>query len=94
MTNSDTSFVTVRLPAELAAKMDELKMDREDDRNKSLEELVREYCESYVKIREMTRWEIAHMDELNRSYEEQPYDYEEAEFLEEAYKRSDEEGIK
>jgi len=74
--------------------MDELKMDRDDDRDKSVEELVREYCESYVKIREMTRWEIAHMDELNRSYEEQPYDYADAEYCEESYKRSDEEEIK
>jgi metal-responsive CopG/Arc/MetJ family transcriptional regulator len=93
MTNSDTSFVAVRLPAELAAKMDELKKDRDDDRDKSVEELVREYCESYVKIREMARWEVAHMDELNRSYEEQPDDYADVEVWEEAYKRSDEEGI-
>jgi metal-responsive CopG/Arc/MetJ family transcriptional regulator len=94
MTNSDTSFVTVRLPAELAAKMDELKLDRDDDRNKSIEELVREYCESYVKIREMTRWEIAHMDELNRSYEEQPDEYADTEFWEETYQRWVKENIK
>jgi metal-responsive CopG/Arc/MetJ family transcriptional regulator len=94
MTNSDTSFVTVRLPAELAAKMDELKLDRDDDRNKSVEELVREYCESYVKIREMARWEIAHIDELDRSYEEQPDEYADTEFWEETYQRWVKENIK
>jgi len=94
MTNSDVSFVTVRLPAELAAKMDELKKDRVEDRDKSLDEMVREYCESYVKIREMARWEIAHMDELNRSYEERPDDFADAEVWEETYQRWVKENIK
>jgi metal-responsive CopG/Arc/MetJ family transcriptional regulator len=94
MSNSDTSFVAVRLPTELAAKMDELKKDREADRDKSLEDLVREFCEEYVAVREMGRWEAAHMEELNRSYEEQPDEYADAEVWEETYQRWVKENIK
>jgi hypothetical protein len=66
--------VAVYLPADLVAKLEEVKQDREDDRNKSVQELVQEFCQSYVNVREMARWELAHMDELNRSYEENPND--------------------
>ena len=67
--------VAVYLPADLVAKLEELKQDREEDRNKSVQELIQEFCQSYVNIREMARWELAHMDELNRSYAEDPNDW-------------------
>jgi metal-responsive CopG/Arc/MetJ family transcriptional regulator len=94
MINSDASFVTVRLPADLALKLDELKKDREADRGKSLEDLVREFCEEYITVREMNRWEAAHMEELNRSYEEQPDDFADAAVWDESYQRWVKENIK
>jgi hypothetical protein len=43
-------------------------------------ELVGQFCQSYVKAREMARWESAHKDEINRSYTEDPNDWDDAPF--------------
>ncbi len=87
MADMATNTVAVHLPAELVAKMQELKEDREEDRGKPVEELVRELCQSYVTVREMHREELAHADELNRSYQERPSDWDDAEEWEALLKR-------
>jgi hypothetical protein len=89
--NTPSPMVPVNLPAELIAKLEELKHDRQEDRDKSVEQLVREFCESYVRVREKARWELAHMDEINRSYEEHPNDWEDADVWEAEYRRMEEE---
>jgi hypothetical protein len=70
--------VMVRLPAELVARMEEVKQDREEDRNKSVQELVEEMCQSFVEVREMSRRELAMREEIERSYRERPSDYDDA----------------
>lgn len=77
--------VTVSLPAELVAKMDELKQYREEDQNKSVEEIVHEMCQSYVRVREMAQWELAHRDEIEQSYRDRPNDWDDADVWAEAY---------
>jgi hypothetical protein len=79
MAGDATATVAVHLPADLVAKLEELKQDREVDRDKSVEELVREWCRSYVRMREMARHELANMEELERSYRERPDDWDDAE---------------
>lgn len=70
--------VVVRLPAELAARVEELKQDREEDRDKSLSDLVQEMCRSYVRVRELARLEMMAHAEIERSYQERPSDYDDA----------------
>jgi hypothetical protein len=94
MADAQAPFTIVRLPADLAAKMEELKQDRDADRGKSVEELVREFCQEYVAVREMARWERAHMEQLNRSYQERPDDFDDAEVWEEVRRRAPEEESK
>lgn len=91
MANSFPNTIAVNLPAELVAKMEELKQDREEDRDKSIEEIVVGFCRTYVTVREAGRWELAHMDELNRSYEQQPDDWADAAEWEALYRKSQEE---
>jgi hypothetical protein len=79
MADDAKATVAVYLPADLVAKLEELKQDREADRDKSVEELVREMCQSYVDVREMARQELANMEELERSYLERPNDWDDAE---------------
>jgi len=79
MADDAKATVAVYLPADLVAKLEELKQDREADREKSVEELVRQMCCSYVRVREMARHELANMEELERSYRERPNDWDDAE---------------
>jgi hypothetical protein len=78
MKDSVVDLVTVHIPADLAAKLQEMKQDREDDRNKSLEELVQEMCRSYVEVRELARIERDMHEELERSYRDRPSDFDDA----------------
>lgn len=64
--------VAVYLPADLVARMEELKQDREEDRDKSIQQLIEEFCQSYVAIREGHRWEREHAAELERLYLDSP----------------------
>jgi hypothetical protein len=85
MTKNPTPVIAVNLPMELVAKLADLKQDREDDRDKSIEELVRELCQNYVDVRAMAREEAARKDEIDRSYEEHPDDWDDAELWAKAY---------
>ena len=91
MAGSTPSRVAICLPAELVAKMEDLKQDREEDRGKSVEEIVQHLCQSYVRVSEMRRWEANHMDDINKSYEEHPNDWEDADVWEAEYRRAQEE---
>ncbi len=82
MADSPLPTVAVNLPADLVARIEDVKRDREEDRNRSLEQIVKDLCQEYVTVREMARWESAHQDELNRSYEEDPNDWYDARSLE------------
>ena len=90
MADKPIPMVAVNLPAELVDKMEALKRDREEDRNKSIEQLVLQFCETYVKVRELARWELAHMDELNRSYADNPNDWDDADVWENEFKKAEE----
>jgi hypothetical protein len=65
----------MHLPKELVAKLEEMKKDRAEDRDKPVETLVRELCQNYVDVREMARDEAARKEELERSYREDPNDW-------------------
>jgi hypothetical protein len=82
--------VPVNLPADIVARIEELKQDREDDRNQSVEEIVRRLCQDYVTVREMARQELGRMDEINRSYEERPSDWDDAAVWETHYRQMEE----
>ena len=90
MADKPIPMVALNLPAELVDKMEALKRDREEDRNKSIEQLVLQFCETYVKVRELARWELAHMDELNRSYADNPNDWDDAAVWENEFKKAEE----
>jgi len=90
MADEPMTMVAINLPAELVAKMEDLKKDRDGDREKSIEELVQQFCQSYVKVREMARWELAHMNELNRSYAENPSDWDDADVWDTEFKHVEE----
>jgi hypothetical protein len=79
MVDTPLPMVPVNLPADLLAKIEELKQDREDDRKQSVEQIVQRLCRDYVTVREKARWEQAHMEEINKSYQDHPNDWEEAE---------------
>jgi metal-responsive CopG/Arc/MetJ family transcriptional regulator len=87
MADTPVPMVAVNLPADLVAKLDEMKHYREEDRGKTVEEIVRELCQSYVDVREMARWELAHAEDLNRSYEEKPNDWDDSEVWKAASQR-------
>jgi hypothetical protein len=89
MSNPLSSQVAVYLPADLVAKMEELKQDREDDRIQSIQQLVERFCRTYVHVLEGHRWELEHMEELERSYRERPSDYDDAEEWEQLYKEEE-----
>ena len=74
MANDSQALVPVYLPAELVAKMEDLKQDREEEKTKSVQELILAYCESFVRRREASRRAADNLEELERSYQEQPYD--------------------
>lgn len=75
MDNKADPTIAVSLPASLAARVEELKQDRAEDREKSIHDLVREWCEDYVAVRELARQELARMETINRAYEEHPGDW-------------------
>ncbi|MHB1422203.1 MAG: hypothetical protein ACYC3I_03190 [Gemmataceae bacterium] len=89
MSNPLSTQVAVYLPAELMAKMEELKQDCEEDRAKSIQQLIEEFCRRYVKIQEGHRWELEHAEELERSYRERPSDWDDAEEWEQFYKEEE-----
>jgi hypothetical protein len=78
MADEPARTVVVHLPGDLAARLEELKQDREEDRNKTLEELVQAFCQEYVAVREMARRDEERAEEINRSYEERPNDWDDA----------------
>jgi hypothetical protein len=90
MADTPFSTVAINLPADLVAKMEDLKKDRADDREKTVEELVHELCQCYVSVREMARWEATHQDELNRSYAADPNLWDDAPLWEAEYRRMEE----
>jgi hypothetical protein len=67
--------VMVSIPAELAVRLETLKNKREEDRGKSLEELVLGMCRSYVRVREMAEEEASRIEALEESYRSQPLDF-------------------
>jgi predicted transcriptional regulator len=85
MASRTVETVAIRLPAELVAKLEELKQDREEDRNKSIDDLVKQFCESYVHLRESQRWEIAHQEELEKAYADDPDPWDDGEIWEKIY---------
>jgi metal-responsive CopG/Arc/MetJ family transcriptional regulator len=78
MDNKVDPTIAVSLPASLAARVEELKQDRAEDREKSIHDLVREWCEEYVAVRELARQERARIDLINRTYDEQAADWDPA----------------
>jgi hypothetical protein len=93
MTSVPGPTVAIHLPQELVAKMDDLKQDREQDRNQSVDQIVQRLCQEYVSVCEMSRNELARIDEINRSYEDHPSDWDDSEIWE-AHYREMEEGLK
>jgi hypothetical protein len=89
MSNPTSSQVAVYLPADLVAKIEELKQDCEADRTKSIQQLVERFCRTYVHVLESHRWEREHMEELERSYRERPSDYDDAEEWEKLYQEEE-----
>jgi hypothetical protein len=75
MLTTNTEPVVVPIPAELAARMEALKNKREEDRDKSLEDLVVAMCRSYVRVREMAEEEANRMEALEESYRSRPFDF-------------------
>jgi hypothetical protein len=72
MAETPPDKVAILLPAQLVAQMDELKRYLDEDRDKPIEKVVLEMCESYVRVREMRRWELEHKEELDESYRQNP----------------------
>lgn len=78
MADTPVQMVPVHIPAELFAKLEQLKKHRPSDRLRSVEDIVRGLCEDYVRVRESQEWESAHRDEIERSYEKNPDDWNDA----------------
>lgn len=78
MNDKGEPTITVNLPASLVARVEELKQERAEDRAKSLQDLLREWCEEYVAVRELARQERARLDLINRTYDEQAADWDAA----------------
>jgi hypothetical protein len=93
MADAPFAMVPVNLPADLVAKIEQLKHDREEEQNQSVEQIVQRLCQEYVTVREMSRREMERMDEINRSYEEHPSDYDDADVWETEWRRF-QEGLK
>jgi hypothetical protein len=87
MADTPIAMVPVNLPADLVAKIEQLKHDREEEQNQSVEQIVQRLCQEYVAVREMSRREIERMDGINRSYEEHPSDYDDADVWEAEWRR-------
>jgi hypothetical protein len=90
MSNPLSTQVAVYLPADLVAKMEELKQDSEEDSTQSIQQLVERFCRTYVHVLEGRRWEQEHMEELERSYRERPSDWDDAEEWAQFYKEEEE----
>ena len=54
--------------------MEELKHFRAEDRNRSVEEIIEEMCRSYIRVRERAAEDLARKEELERSYQADPFD--------------------
>jgi hypothetical protein len=67
--------VVIHLPKELVVKLEEMKKDRAEDCEKPVETLVRELCQDYIDVREMARDEAARKEDLERSYRDDPNDW-------------------
>lgn len=78
MNDTTGPMLTVNLPASLVARVEELKQERTQDRDKSIEALVREWCEDYVAVRELARQERTRLESINRAYQEHPGDWDDA----------------
>jgi hypothetical protein len=78
-------LVAVHLPAELVAKLEEMKHYREEDRDKPVEQLIQDLCESYVAVREKVRWAQEHATELEQAYQDHPDLWDDAKVWAEAY---------
>jgi hypothetical protein len=80
-----TPFAAIPLPADLVAKLEEMQQYRAEDRDKPVQQLVQELCESYVAMREKARWAAEHQEEIERAYRETPDVWNDAKVWEEAY---------
>jgi metal-responsive CopG/Arc/MetJ family transcriptional regulator len=74
MTQPPSQTAAVNLPADLLAKMEEMKQYREQDRDRPVADIIRDMCLMYIRVREKVREERERSDEINRSYELDPYD--------------------
>lgn len=83
MADTPVEMVPIHIPADLFAKIEKLKMNRERDRERTVEELVRGMCETYIALRESQEWEAAHREELEKSYADNPNDWDDAEIWKE-----------
>lgn len=79
MADTPVAVVPVNIPADLFAKIEKLKKNRPRDRERTVEDMVRGWCQDYVTLRESQEWEAAHREELEKSYAEHPYDWDDAE---------------
>jgi len=89
MGSDQVQKVAIQLPAEIIGQLNELKNDREQDRDKSVEALISEFCQTYIRVREMARWESANRDAIDRSYEENPRDMDDGSDWTKAYPREE-----
>lgn len=64
----------VAIPAELLARMEEMKKYRDRDRDRAINDIIYDLCADYVRVLERVASLAARKDELERSYEEEPYD--------------------
>ncbi len=85
MADTPLGTVPLYLPAELVAKIEELKRDREEDRDKTVEDLVRELCQGYVDVRQMARLHSANREKIEKAYREIPDPWDDADVWAEAY---------
>jgi metal-responsive CopG/Arc/MetJ family transcriptional regulator len=78
-------LVSVHLPAELVAKLEEMKQYRTEDRDKPLDQLIQDLCRSYVAVREKARRAQEHAAELEQAYRDHPDLWDDAAVWAEAY---------
>ncbi len=69
------SPISVAIPPDLASRIEEQKLSRRQDRDKSIEDLVLELCENYVRARERTADEARLASKLEESYRLDPFDF-------------------
>lgn len=65
---------SVPIPAELLARMEEVKKYSERDRDLLVSDIIRALCEDYVRVQVRRASLAARQEEMERSYEEDPYD--------------------